>query len=127
MSAAVEMLIAGIGLTIVGTVLGEFASFSFSTSSFLAFVYLLIFGSIVGYGSYIYAVANLPVSLVSTYAYVNPVIALFLGWFFLDEKITLTIIVAAAIILLGVAVVKKGSNLQKIDLRGVESDSILEE
>ena len=68
-----------------------------------------MFGSLVGYGSYIYAISHLPLSLVSTYAYVNPIIALFLGWLILDEPINIWIVVASIVILVGVTLIKKGS------------------
>jgi drug/metabolite transporter (DMT)-like permease len=71
--------------------------------------YLIIFGSFVGYASYIYALGKLPLSLVSTFAYINPVIALFLGWVILDEKLNFQITIAAAVIIAGVFIVKQGA------------------
>lgn len=109
MGAAVEMIIAGIVITILGILLGETNNFNFSSESFLAYTYLVVFGSLIGYGSYIYAIAHLPISLVSTYAYVNPIIALFLGWLVLNEPINIWIIFSSIIILVGVALIKKGS------------------
>jgi len=109
MGAAVEMMIAGFVITILGLILGEGSSFHFSTESFLAYLYLVVFGSLIGYGSYIYAIANLPISLVSTYAYVNPVIALFLGWLILNEPLNIWILFASIVILIGVTLIKKGS------------------
>jgi drug/metabolite transporter (DMT)-like permease len=111
--SAVQMFIAGIAQTSLGLILGEAAKFHFNYESFLAFSYLLIMGSLIGYGSYIYAIAHLPLSLVSTYAYINPIIALFLGWLILDEKITITIGVAAVIIFLGVIIVREGTKVVK--------------
>ena len=109
MSAAVQMLIAGIAQTVLGLILGEGARISFHSSGIISFFYLVIAGSIFGYGSYIYAIEHLPLSLVSTYAYINPVIALFLGWLVLGETLNLTIIVAAAVIIAGVIIVKRGA------------------
>ena len=109
MGAAVQMIIAGIVLTILALCLGEFSKSQFTMESFYAFSYLIVFGSLIGYASYIYAIAHLPVSLVSTYAYINPIIALFLGWLILDESINASIAVGALIILGGVMLVKKGS------------------
>jgi drug/metabolite transporter (DMT)-like permease len=109
MSASVQMLFAGVLQTIVGFSLGEASQFYFDKNSLLALGYLIVVGSIVGYGSYIYAIKKLPLSLVSTYAYINPVIALFLGWLVLDEKLTVQIVIAALVILAGVFVVKKGT------------------
>ncbi|MCF8239916.1 MAG: EamA family transporter [Melioribacteraceae bacterium] len=109
MGASVQMLIAGVAQTSVGLLAGELPEFVFNQSNFLAFMYLVIVGSIFGYAFYIYALTHLPVSLVSTYAYVNPVIALFLGWLILDEPLTILVIVSAVVILTGVGLVKAGS------------------
>jgi drug/metabolite transporter (DMT)-like permease len=81
----------------------------YSAAGVLSFAYLVIIGSIFGYGSYIYAIAHLPLPLVSTYAYINPVIAVFLGWLILDERLDLVIIISAVIIITGVIMVKQGS------------------
>lgn len=120
MGAAVEMTIAGIGLSLLGLILGESSHFHLTQNGVLAFSYLLVFGSLIAYSSYIYAFANLPVSFVSTYAYINPVIALFLGWLILDEKISYTMILGAIIILISVYIVKKG-NTAKTKLRTTSS------
>ncbi len=111
--SSVQMFVAGLAQTTLGLLLGEAAKFHFNYESFLAFSYLLIMGSLIGYGSYIYAIAHLPLSLVSTYAYVNPIIALFLGWLILDEQITIMIVVAAVIIFIGVIIVKQGTKIIK--------------
>ena len=118
MNAAVQMCIAGLALTIVSGLIGEYPRFHFTHDSFFAFLYLLVFGAFIAYGAYIYAINHLPISFVSTYAYINPVIALFLGWLILDEKLNTAIIIGALIILLAVYIVKKGSNKQ-IKIRGV--------
>ena len=109
MGAAVQMMIAGTLVTLIAGLLGEFSSIKFTQNSFIAFIYLVVIGSILSYPAYIYAVAHLPVSLVSTYAYINPLIALFLGWLVLSEEISTSIIAAAVVILAGVTFVKKGS------------------
>jgi len=74
-----------------------------------ALLYLVIFGSIVGYSSYIYALSNLPVAIVSIYNYINPVVAVFLGWLFYREPFGLREAVAMAVIFVGVATVKRYS------------------
>ncbi len=110
MSASVQMLIAGSLQVLLGALLGDFSNLHFTQSGFLSLAYLVVFGSIFGYGSYIYAIEHLPLSLVSTYAYINPIIALFLGWLFLDEKLDVFIVIASAVIIIGVVLVKIGSN-----------------
>jgi drug/metabolite transporter (DMT)-like permease len=106
MAAAVQMLIAGVALTLVGTLLGEWRTLHFSGRSFSAFVYLIVFGSIVAFGSYTYAIQKLPLSIVSMYSYINPVIAVLLGWLVLSEAVGLRVIIAMTIILAAVALVK---------------------
>lgn len=98
----------------MGVILGEPSRVNFTENGMLAFAYLTLAGSIFGYGSYIYTIAHLPLSLVSTYAYVNPVIALFLGWLTLDEKLDFIILIAAVIILMGVLIVIKGADKRRI-------------
>ncbi|MBI9072034.1 MAG: EamA family transporter [Melioribacteraceae bacterium] len=114
MSASIQMIIAGVAQTVLGLSLGEFAEFSFTTESLYAFLYLVFVASIFGYGSYIYAISQLPVSFVSTYSYINPIIALILGWFVLDEPLSIEILFAAVVILLGVYLVKMGSIVNKV-------------
>ena len=123
MGAAIQMLIAGILQTILGFILGEQNSFQLTQNGFLALAYLIIFGSILGYASYIYSITNLPLALVSTYAYINPTIALILGWYFLDEPLTHTVFIAAGLILIGVALVKRGSTIaiRKLNLTASQS------
>jgi len=109
MGASVQMLIAGIVLSVIGISIGELPRLNFEIKGMLSLGYLVVIGSLVGYTSYIYAIAKLPLSLISTYAYINPVIALFLGWIVLDEKLNFQIAIAAAVILAGVFTVKKGT------------------
>jgi len=111
MGASVQMLIAGILQTALGFILGEQNAFQLTQTGFIALGYLIVFGSIFGYASYIYAVKHLPLSLVSTYAYINPVIALVLGWYILSEPLTITVFIAAALIFSGVVLVKRGNSL----------------
>jgi len=111
MGASVQMLIAGILQTALGFILGEQNNFHLTQSSTLALGYLIVFGSMLGYASYIYSVTTLPLSLVSTYAYINPVIAIILGWYFLNEPLSVTVFIAAGLILIGVALVKRGNTL----------------
>ena len=104
---AYEMLAGGASLTLAGFIKGESISdFLDATSwSWLWFFYLVFFGSIAAYTAYLWLVANAPVSLTATYAYVNPIIAVALGAIFLDELITSTYAIGGLIILIGVILV----------------------
>lgn len=117
MSASVQMLIAGFAQTVLGFILGEFSAVSINQSGLFSLGYLIIAGSILGYGSYIYAIEHLPLSLVSTYAYINPIIALFLGWLVLNEKLDVFIISGAIVIILGVLLVRQGSKRVPVALK----------
>jgi drug/metabolite transporter (DMT)-like permease len=106
MASAVQMLWAGAALTLAGTLAGEWPAMSFSARSAGALLYLVVFGSIVAYSAYMYAIRVLPLPLVSTYSYVNPLVALVLGWLVLSEPLGWREAGAALVILLGVALVK---------------------
>jgi drug/metabolite transporter (DMT)-like permease len=108
MKAAVQMLSAGLFSFVVGLLTNEQKGFTIShvsLQSIEAISYLISMGSLVGYMSYIWLLSVLPASRVGTYAYVNPVIAVFLGWLFLNETITVQQVVALFIILSGVILV----------------------
>jgi len=111
MGASIQMLIAGVLQTTLGLILGEQNGFHLTQNGVFALGYLIVFGSILGYASYIYTVTKLPLSLVSTYAYINPIIAILLGWYILDEPLTITVFIASGLILIGVALVKRGNTL----------------
>jgi len=107
-STAYQMLFGGLATMLLGGLRGEFADVrldEFSTSSLIALGYLVVFGSWVAFTAYVWALQNVPVSKVATYAYVNPVIAIALGWLVLDEQLTPTMLGAAAIIIASVAVI----------------------
>lgn len=102
-----EMLAAAVALALLAAARGErpgdFAAAA--TSSWIALGYLVVFGSLVAYTAYVWLLQNAPLSLVSTYAYVNPVVAVVLGAVILAEPITGTILTGGAIVVVGVALV----------------------
>lgn len=79
-----------------------------TTETYLAMFYLIIIGSYVGYTAYVWLINHAPPQLTATYAYVNPVVAIFLGWIFLDERLTSRSMLASAIILAGVVMMTLG-------------------
>lgn len=107
--STIQMIVAGSVQTIIGLSIGEFEHFAFTTDSLIAFSYLVIVASMAGFAAYMYAINHLPLSFVTTYAYINPIIAIFLGWLVLDENISTEMIFAALIIFVGVGIVKRGS------------------
>lgn len=108
MSTAVEALVGGAALSIVAVATGEpwtMAWHAVSMKSLLALGYLIIFGSIVAYTSYTWLLKHAPPALVSTYAYVNPVVAVILGWAFDNEAVTLWTLISATIIVASVVLI----------------------
>ena len=99
MGAAVQMIAGGIAVTLLGTILGEWRTWHLSPRGAGAIAYLVVFGSIVGYSAYAYALRYASATAVGTYAYVNPVIAVLLGGLLLKEHITARTIVAMGLIL----------------------------
>ena len=105
-ATAAQMLAGGVMLLVLGTIRGEWAALGFSTRSAVAFGYLSTIGAIGGFVAYTYALRHLPVSLVSLYAYINPVIAVALGVAVLGEPFTSRMALAAALVFGGVAIVR---------------------
>jgi drug/metabolite transporter (DMT)-like permease len=106
--AAIQMIAASLMMMLTGYLLGEGEHYRWSDMSWrsiFAWCYLLIVGSLVGYSLFIWLVSQASPTLVSTYGYVNPVIALFLGWLLLNEPMNLRIVLSAATILVGVAMI----------------------
>jgi drug/metabolite transporter (DMT)-like permease len=108
LGTGMQMIAGGIGLLLLGTVTGEWARLDLtiiSTRSLLGFGYLVIFGSLVGYAAYTWLLRAAPTTLVSTYAYVNPLVAILLGSLLAQEIVTIRILVSSAIILSSVALI----------------------
>jgi len=107
-AAAMQMLFAGAFMLIVGTVGGEWSSLRFSARTLGALAYLVAAGSLIGFVAYIYALHHLPVSFVSLYAYINPIVAVALGTLLLSEPLTVRIVAAIGVIITGVSLVRVG-------------------
>jgi drug/metabolite transporter (DMT)-like permease len=106
MKAAIQMMSAGLVFFIISPFTKQHIDLgNISWSAILALLYLIVMGSLVGYISYIWLLSVRPPSVVGTYAYANPVVALFLGWLLVHEKITQQQIIALAVILAGVILV----------------------
>ncbi|MFM9130126.1 MAG: EamA family transporter [Actinomycetes bacterium] len=115
-----EMLFGGIALTIAGFIRGEKVNLEvisqMTLTSKWAWVYMVLIGSIVGYGAYIWLLSNASLSLASTYAYVNPVVAVILGFLILSEPLKWPLFVGGLIILTGVALIVNGERFTSKDL-----------
>lgn len=115
-SGGVQQLAAGLVFLIPALLVRE-SPIAWSLRGAAAMLYLILFGSIVGYSAYLYALDRLPVSVVSIYTYVNPVVAVLLGWLFYREPFGAREGLAMAVIFLGVAVVKRygGARRPRLD------------
>ncbi len=102
MGAAFQMIVGGTTVALVGTILGEWPSWHLSGRGIGAIAYLVVFGSILGYSAYSYALRHAPATIVGTYAYVNPVIAVLLGWLLLHEPVGARTFIAMGMILAAV-------------------------
>ena len=108
MTAAQQMIAGGVILSLGGLLMGEASTFvwsNISTRSIVALVYLTLIGSLVGFSAYAWLLKATTPARASTYAYVNPVIAVFLGWALGGETLTGRMLVAAGIIVLGVVII----------------------
>jgi len=106
MAASLQMIIGGLVLLLMGMAFGEHRNLVFDPRGLVAVVYLIIFGSIVGYVCFIYILDKLSSSTVSLYAYINPIIAVLLGKMILNERMDWTVIMGTGVILLGVLLVQ---------------------
>jgi drug/metabolite transporter (DMT)-like permease len=108
MATGMEMIAGGLIILAAAALAGQFAHFqpaSVSLNAVLAWSFLVIFGSLVGFTAYIWLLGVTSIAKAGTYAYVNPIVAVFLGWAVLREPITVRTILAALVILAGVALV----------------------
>ena len=107
-STAMQMLAGGVLLLVVAAATGEFGDLRvshISVASWAGLAYLIVFGSWVAFSAYVWLLQNAPISKVATYAYVNPVVAVFLGWAVLSERITWVTLLAGAVIVVAVALI----------------------
>lgn len=105
-AAAVQMILGGAMMLAIATARGEWRQLAFTPRTLAAEGYLIAFGSLAGYPAYVYALKHLPVSTVSLYAYVNPVIAVLLGTLLLAEPFGPRVMVATATVFMGIVVVR---------------------
>jgi len=124
-----EMLIGGVGLIFVGMIAGEMKDLhlaTITTKSLLAVAYLVVFGSIIGFSSYIWLFRSTTPTRASTYAYVNPVVAVFIGWLVGGEQLPTRVVLAAVLIIAAVAAItvfgtrKSSKALETLAAKGKE-------
>jgi drug/metabolite transporter (DMT)-like permease len=126
LATGMEMLAGGAGLLLLGTITGEWARLdlaAISAKSLLGLAYLIVFGSLIGFASYTWLVRVAPTPLVATYAYVNPLIAIFVRNLLAQEPLTIRILFAATIIVSAVALINLGRKPKAAPARAVVAAS----
>jgi drug/metabolite transporter (DMT)-like permease len=115
LTTGMQMLGGSVGLMLLSLVSGEIHEFrpsAVSNASAVGWLYLVTFGSLVGFTAYIYLLRVTTPAKAATYAYVNPLVAVFLGWAIAGEPITMRTLIAAAVILAGVAMITLGQTIE---------------
>jgi drug/metabolite transporter (DMT)-like permease len=113
-ATAWQMIAAGVANFLVAISLGDFSQAVWTARGIGATLYLVVFGSWVGYTAYIWLLNHVPTSKVSTYAYVNPVVAVFLGWLVLHERVDAYILAGSAVVVASVALVTSAQVTGKV-------------
>lgn len=120
-SSALQLLTGGVLLSLTSVGVGELSQLNMdeiTSKSLLALLYLITFGSIIGYTAYSFLLKHVAPAKVSTYAYVNPIVAVFLGWLLASEPVTPRTLLAAGIIICGVAFITVYKNRDAINISG---------
>lgn len=120
MSSALQMLIGGVVVSVCGVAAGELPRFHVTPRTFAALAYLSLFGSVLAYTAYNVAMKSLRTTTMSLYSYVNPVVAVILGWLILHEQLTWVSIMAMIVILAGMALVQvsRRADAKRVTLSG---------
>jgi len=113
-----EMLAGGLVMAALSVPTGEWTDFDVAAvpmDAWLAFVYLTVIGSVIAFSAFVWLLKHAPVSLVTTYAFVNPVVAVFLGWLILSEPVTTAILIGGGLAVVGVAMVVRGERQEPVE------------
>jgi drug/metabolite transporter (DMT)-like permease len=114
LDAGLQMFFGGFFLLLLSAFTEDANTAIWNGESMFALIYLIVMGSAVAYGAYSFVLTRLPTPVVSLYAYINPVVAVILGWFILDEKLNFVIMVGCLIIVAGVYIVNTGYRKQEL-------------
>ena len=115
-ATAWEMIAAGVGNLVFAVFAGDFGRVIWTTRGVSAVCYLIVCGSWIGYTAYIWLLGHVPTSKVSTYAYVNPVVAVFLGWLILHEPVDAYILAGSAVVVASVVLVTSSQVTSKTEI-----------
>jgi len=124
LNAGLQMLFGGLLLIPFTLLLDDYSTIHWSGEVITSLVYMILVGSVGAYACYSYAINKLPMTIVSLYAYINPIVAVVLGWLILDEKLNTRIGVAILITIAGIYFVNRGYQMKTVPLKplsGVKS------
>lgn len=113
-NAGLQMFFGGVFLLVASPVFDQYSTLNWTSSSLWALGYLIIFGSVIAFACFSYALKKLPVTIVSLYAYINPIVAVLLGSLVLNETFNLRIAIAMLITVAGIYIVNKGYQLRDL-------------
>jgi drug/metabolite transporter (DMT)-like permease len=113
-NAGLQMFFGGMFLFIASFIFDDYSTLHWTSSSLWALAYLIVFGSIIAFACFSYALKKLPVTIVSLYAYINPIVAVLLGTLILGEKFNLRIAIAMLVTVAGIYIVNKGFQLRDL-------------
>lgn len=125
-SAAWQMTLGGLVNAIIAGAAGQFQQARWTPHAIESVAYLVVFGSWIGYTAFVFLLEHVPTPKVATYTYVNPIVALFLGWLLLNEQIDAYMVVGTVIIIGSVALVNT-SKLKRLDVRKRDEASVVAE
>jgi drug/metabolite transporter (DMT)-like permease len=114
MNAGLQMFFGGLFLIPLSLLFDDYSTVKWTSEIVFSLFYLMLIGSVAAYACYFYAIEKLPMTIVSLYAYINPVIAVILGWVILNEKLNARILIAIMITLFGIYLVNRGYQLKNL-------------
>lgn len=114
LNAGLQMTFGMLFIIPLTLIFDDYSGITWTPSLIYALLYMALIGSVAAYACYAYAIKHLPMTLVSLYAYINPIVAVVLGWLILDEKLNLRMAIAIAITLVGIYVVNRGYQHQSV-------------
>jgi drug/metabolite transporter (DMT)-like permease len=117
LNAGIQMLFGGLFLIPFSLVLDDYSKIQWNNQVIGSLIYMIMIGSVAAYACYSYAIKKLPMTLVSLYAYINPIVAVILGWLILSEKLNFQIALAIAVTVAGIYLVNRGYQLKTTPLK----------
>ncbi len=112
LNAGLQMLFGGLFLIPISLILDDYSAIRWNNEVIFSLIYMILIGSVAAYACYSYAIKKLPMTLVSLYAYINPIVAVILGWLILNEKLNFKIGLAIIVTVAGIYLVNRGYQLK---------------